>query len=63
MTSYQIEPVKKYWVTTSEYKAGSLIKVASVATQKVAVDFSTLGQREAKIVHNPKSHLDIQSQR
>ncbi|KAL6714840.1 hypothetical protein ACLMJK_007100 [Lecanora helva] len=59
--SYQIEPIKKYWVATGDFKKGSMIKVSSVSSEKIAIDFSTRSSRSATIVHAEDGSLNLQA--
>ena len=59
--SYQIEPVKKYWVATGDFKRKAMIKVSSVSTQGVLIDFSTQAERSATVVHAEDGTLNLQA--
>ncbi|KAI8718071.1 hypothetical protein NCS52_00885000 [Fusarium sp. LHS14.1] len=58
--SYQIQPVKKFWVATGDYQRGALIKVASVNTTIVPIDFSTRDSVNATVVHNDVGKMTLQ---
>ena len=59
--SYQIEPVKKYWVATGDYEQGSMIKVAYVSDKAVPVDYSTRQQLTANMVHDANGNINLQA--
>lgn len=59
--SYQIQPIKKFWIATGDYTKGALIKVASVNTTIVPVDFSTRDSITATVVHGDHGKLTLQA--
>ncbi|KAF9766818.1 hypothetical protein IL306_000718 [Fusarium sp. DS 682] len=59
--SYQIQPVKKFWVATGDFQKGALIKVASVGTMIVPVDFSARESVSATVVHNDTGRMVLQA--
>ncbi|KAJ5970781.1 uncharacterized protein N7479_000699 [Penicillium vulpinum] len=60
--SYQIEPVKKYWISTADYKQGSMIKVAAVADKATLVDFSKRASRSIVLEHGEYGEITPQDE-
>lgn len=59
--SYQIEPVKKYWISNSNFSSGAMIKVSSVADKACAIDFSVRTLVTATVVHDDNGGITLQA--
>ena len=57
-STYQIQPVNTYYVTTGSYSKGDLIDVTKITTKFATVDFTK--DTDYKIVHTDRGSLVIQ---
>ena len=53
--------MKKYWVATGDFKREAMIKVLSVSTHGVLIDFSTRAERSVTVVHAEDGTLNLQA--
>jgi len=56
MTTYNIQPVNKYWVTFGDFKQGAIVNIEKIGKAKCDVDFTIL---PFQVTINHTSHGDL----